>query len=45
MAVPKKRHNHSRTGKNRSHHALKQVEARVRGVSHRLKKFLSRTNS
>lgn len=44
MAVPKKRHNHSRTGKNRSHHALKQVESKVRGVSHRLKKFLARTN-
>ncbi len=42
MAVPKKRMTNTRTGKRRSHHALKNVESLAHGTSHRLKKFFAR---
>ena len=45
MPVPKKRMSQTRTAKRRSHHAIKNVEASLNGVSHRLKKFFDRQNA
>lgn len=45
MPVPKKRMSQTRTAKRRSHHSIKNVEAYLNGVSHRLKKFFDRQNS
>lgn len=39
MPQPKKRHNHSRTNRRRSHHALKGVEKLSAATAHRLKKY------
>ncbi len=45
MPVPKKRMSQTRTSKRRSHHAIKNIEASLNGVSHRLKKFYDRQDS
>lgn len=39
MPQPKKRHNHSRTNRRRSHHALRGMDSIVSSTAHRLKKY------